>query len=48
MEEQGCGYNLRIRYLELEDVMTLLENHKISYRKIYIVKGNGAMEELAR
>ena len=48
MEEQGCGYNLRIRYLELEDVMDLLKNHKISYRKVYIVGANGAMEELAR
>ena len=46
MEEQGCGYSLRVRFLELEDVVALLKNHRISYRKVYLEGDNGAMEEL--
>lgn len=47
MEEQGCGYSLRVHYTELEAVRTVLHSHKIAYRRVYRLGENGAMEELA-
>lgn len=46
MEEQGCGYSLRVRFMELEDVVTLLRSHKIAFRKLYLVGDNGELEEV--
>ena len=45
MEEQGCGYSLRVRFSELEDLVALLKKHRISYRKLYLAGENGALEE---
>ncbi len=45
MEELGCGYSLRVRYTELEDVVKLLRSHKIAFRKLYLQGENGEMEE---
>lgn len=46
MEEQGCGYSLRVRYMELQNVVTLLQGHKIPFRKLYRVGENETMEEV--
>ncbi len=47
MEEQGCGYSLRVRFTDPEDVVALLRSHKIAFRKLYLLGENGAMEEVA-
>ena len=46
MEEQGCGYSLRVRYTDLESVVVLLHNHKVAFRKLYLAADNGTLEEL--
>ena len=46
MEEQGCGYSLKIFDGEPTDVAMLLKNNGVAYRKIYLQKESGNMEEL--
>lgn len=46
MEEQGCGYSLRVQYRELESVLVLLRENKVAFRKVYLRRENGNMEEL--
>lgn len=46
MEEQGCGYSLRLR---LEDVLSgveLLRAQDVPFRKVYRPKDNATMEEM--
>ena len=35
MERQGCGYSLRLSCENLEEAKGLLEQHRITYKKIY-------------
>ncbi len=46
MEEQGCGYSLRLRRADAMAAVQLLQEGGIAYRKIYSNGQNGAMEEL--
>ena len=46
MEQQGCGYSVRARYRDLNAVVELLQRNKVAYRKIYLRRENGALEEL--
>ena len=46
MEEQGCGYCLRVR--ALEDAVHLLEETKVPFRRIYRQKEDGTVEEERR
>ena len=46
MEEQGCGYSLRLRYAYAAEAHFVLKEHSISYRKIYLRRENGSFEEL--
>ena len=47
MEEQGCGYALKLWTKDIEGAAALLrENHSI-LRKIYVQHRDGRMEELA-
>ena len=47
MEEQGCGYALKLWTQDIEGAVALLrENHSI-LRKIYVQHRDGRMEELA-
>ena len=45
MEEQGCGYCLRLRERELSRAGELLRKGRISYRKIYRVDEHGQLVE---
>ena len=45
MEEQGCGYSLRLQAAEVERAKGILKNNGISYRKIYLQRENGVFEE---
>ena len=45
MEEQGCGYSLRIRQSDAVKAVRLLQQSGVSYRKVYLLGENGAFEE---
>ena len=47
MEEQGCGYSLRLRHQDLEAALALLRDGQVPFRKVYLRRENGTMEELA-
>ena len=46
MERQGCGYSLRLDRRHMERVVALLDAHKISYRKLYLHREDGGVEEV--
>ena len=41
MEEQGCGYALRLRTEEIDPVTQLLRDHQIPMRRVYVQSGDG-------
>ena len=46
MEEQGCGYALKLWTNQIEAVVTLLRENKIQLRKVYVQQEDGRMEEV--
>lgn len=46
MEEQGCGYCLRMRQAEMESAVRILREGRILFRKIYLQKPDGTVEEV--
>ncbi len=46
MEEQGCGYALRVWTKDIEETVALLRQEKIPLRRIYDQKADGILEEL--
>ena len=46
MEQQGCGYSLRLRHQDIVNGIAVLQENGISYRKIYLQRENGVYEEL--
>ena len=46
MEQQGCGYSLRLRCADVPEAVHLLEKNQISYRKLYRDLQNGKLEEM--
>ncbi len=47
MEEQGCGYSLRVRFTDAAKAVKLLQQAGVSYRKTYLLRDNGGFEELS-
>ena len=47
MEEQGCGYCLRLRQEEAPEAVNLLREAKVGFRKVYLQREKGNTEELA-
>lgn len=47
MEEQGCGYSLRVRCQEVMHGLEILRSNDIPFRKVYLRRENGKVEELA-
>lgn len=47
MEEQGCGYSLRVRCQDVMPALEILRANDVSFRKVYLKRENGKMEELA-
>lgn len=47
MEEQGCGYSIRIPYQQAQRCAEILRENKVPMRKVYLLRDNGAAEELA-
>ena len=46
MEEQGCGYALKIWANEIPAVVKQLRENRIQLRKVYVQQEDGEMEEL--
>ena len=46
MEEQGCGYALKLWCQDIGSVVKLLRESRIQLRKTYIQREDGAMEEV--
>ena len=47
MEEQGCGYCLRLRLDSVAEAVQLLRKEGIGFRKVYVQSDNGEAEEVA-
>lgn len=46
MEEQGCGYALKLWTGDLQRVVNLLQENRIRLRKVYIQREDGGLEEV--
>ena len=46
MEEQGCGYCLRLRQGDMAGALQLLRHHRLDFRKVYEVSDSGTVEEV--
>lgn len=44
MEEQGCGYSLRLRQQDCQRAIAVLRSSQVSFRRVYRQKGD-AVEE---
>ena len=47
MEEQGCGYSLRLHRADRARATATLKNAGIAFRKLYLQMENGSFEELS-
>ena len=46
MEEQGCGYCLRLRTDDIMSAVRLLRDAQVPFRRVYVQSGDGAVEEV--
>ena len=46
MEEQGCGYSVRVRCREVQAAAELLRSNDVPFRKIYMRLDSGKIEEM--
>jgi len=46
MEEQGCGYSLRVKCQDIQRGVLILKNNNIPFRKVYWQRDNGIVEEM--
>ncbi len=47
MEEQGCGYALRVWTTDISQAVELLRKGKVPLRRVYLQKEDGQLEEQA-
>lgn len=47
MEEQGCGYSLRVRYQDAVRCVQLLREKQVPMRKVYLQQDSASVEELS-
>ena len=45
MEEQGCGYCIRLSGAEVPDALALLRKNQLSWRQVYHQGATGVLEE---
>ena len=45
MEEQGCGYCLRVWTQEVDPAVALLRHNGLPLRRVYLQRGDGLLEE---
>ena len=46
LEEQGCGYSLRVPCDRVYSALDFLQTHGVSYKNVYSVEKNGGVEAL--
>ena len=46
MEEQGCGYCLKVRLEDVGTSVQLLRQGQVQFRKVYVQKEDGSAEEV--
>lgn len=46
MEEQGCGYSLRVAQPDAAACIRMLRLENVSFRKVYLLRDNGKAEEI--
>lgn len=46
MEEQGCGYSLRLRVAQAMQAVQLLRSSEVPFKKVYMQRENGKIEEM--
>ena len=46
MEEQGCGYSLRLRHRDLLQAVELIRDGEVPFRKVYLKGEGGSFEEI--
>ena len=46
MEEQGCGYCLRLRTADIRPAVQLLRGAQVSYQRVYVQSTNQDVEEV--
>ena len=46
MEDQGCGYSLRLQTDNIERAVTLLRGEQLPMRKVYLRREDGSLEEI--
>ena len=46
MEEQGCGYSLRVMIGDVQGCVMILREKNTAFRKVYLLRDNGNAEEL--
>ena len=46
MEQQGCGYSIRVPFRDTQRIVELLRGQDIQFRKVYLLRDNGSAEEM--
>ena len=46
MEEQGCGNGLRVDCDDIQEALSLLRTNRIAYKRAYMRRDDGKMEEM--
>ena len=46
MEQQGCGYSLKVQTHQAAESARLLREEKVEFRKVYLLRESGKGEEL--
>ena len=46
MEEQGCGYCLRLQIKDVHQAVELLRQKKVPLRRVYVSSGDGKWKEM--
>lgn len=46
MEEQGCGYALRVWTKDVAPAVALLREHDVQMRRVYLQRTDGLLEEI--
>ena len=46
MEEQGCGYCLRLRTDDVMPAVRLLQSAQVPFRRVYVQQHSGEVEEV--
>ena len=46
MEEQGCGYSLRLQTGNIARAVSMLRGEQLPLRKVYVQRDDGGLEEV--